>query len=292
MSSEWVYEVTHRSYPHIRVVTVAFRPGEEIIRCAQSLKDAYSGSFELYVCNNAERNEYIDRLEHEYGAHIVGDGANIGYGQGIDKAVEGFAGKWFLVTNPDVVYQPHSLDTLYDYAISLERVGACGPQILDLDGSVYPSARSFPRVIRGIGHALLSRVWKNNPFTRTYHGETQADVLKKVDWLSGASLFINADAYKEIGGFDDNYFMFFEDVQLGQDFHRAHWNSYYVPNAHIVHDQGKSWRDSPIPMIHAHHESARYYLSGVYDAWYYRPLLWMLKLGLHMREKIFVWRAR
>ena len=111
-------------------------------------------------------------------------------------------------------------------------------------------------------------------------------------WLSGACLLLPAAAWRRLGGFDDDYFMFFEDVDLGARVGRAGWLNVQVHDSVVIHEQGASWKARPEKMIRAHHASARRYLSGVYDAPWQAPVRWALRGGLRLREEIEVLASR
>jgi N-acetylglucosaminyl-diphospho-decaprenol L-rhamnosyltransferase len=142
----------------------------------------------------------------------------------------------------------------------------------------------------GAGHALLSKVWPSNPWTRAYR---QGDASRGVDerpvgWLSGACLLLRPEAFRAVGGFDVRYFMFFEDVDLGERLGEAGWANVFVPSATVTHLQGVSWKSSPAPMIRAHHASARRYLFDRYPRRRQAPLRAAIGIGLWLREQVEV----
>jgi N-acetylglucosaminyl-diphospho-decaprenol L-rhamnosyltransferase len=86
-----------------------------------------------------------------------------------------------------------------------------------------------------------------------------------------------------VGGFDDRFFMYFEDVDLGYRLGKAGWKSVYLPSAIVTHTGAHSTSTESSRMIKAHHRSAYRYLSQKYSAWYFAPLRWALRLGLMLR---------
>ena len=119
------------------------------------------------------------------------------------------------------------------------RLAACGPRLLNLDGSDYPSARTFPSVPIAIGHGLLGLWWPRNPFTVRYR-QLDADPAapRIVDWVSGAAVWLRRSALDEVGGWDERYFMYLEDTDLCWRLRRAGWEVAYEPSAVVVHAQG------------------------------------------------------
>ena len=196
------------------------------------------------------------------------------------------------MVNPDVVFLPGAIDKLIAAAAAWPRGGAFGPLVRDRAGTVYPSARKFPRLVSGVGHALLVGVWPNNPFSRAYRENADTTRAHVVDWLSGSCLLLRREAFDAVGGFDESYFMFFEDTTLGEQLASAGWQSVFIPDAEVVHDQGASWRNKPENMIRAHHRSAARYLDGVYSKPWQAPLRWALRAGLKAREELLVRLSR
>lgn len=285
--------VADTTSPRVRIVTITFNPGEEFERFIATVPSATREAWELVIVDNGTEGERVDRLASSVGARVIRTGENLGYGKAANLGARGFAGDWILVANPDVEFTPGCVDRLIAAAHQWPRGGVFGPLIRTPEGEVYPSARRFPRLIAGAGHALLTHVWENNPFSAHYKSETATQgaldkQARAVDWLSGAFLLLRRRAFEQVGGFDDRYLMFFEDTQLGEDLRRASWQSVYVPEAEVLHEQGASWKARPARMIRAHHASALAYLNGVYSAPWQAPLRVLLRVGLACRRELQV----
>lgn len=270
----------------LRIITVAYNPGDELHVFADSLAAATSHPYELVICDNGQDPSVVDAVAQRYGAQVIRSGENLGYGKAINAGAEGYMGDWFVLANPDVRFEAGTIDALLEATQYWPRGGAFGPRILTTDGEVYPSARRFPRLIAGSGHAILKDVWKSNPFSRWYHGRNSSGHSHSTDWLSGACLLVRREAFEEVGGFDDDYFMFFEDTQLGKDLREKRWRSVYVPEALATHDTSKSWRDQPAPMIIAHHESAEKYFAKTHPKVWQAPLRAVISVGLRVHSRL------
>ena len=135
-------------------------------------------------------------------------------------------------------------------------VGLAGPMLRELSGIVYPSGREFPSLADAIGHAFLGLVWGGNPWTRRYrHLGAEQHRARDADWVSGALFLVRRLAFESVGGFDERYFMYLEDVDLCWRLHRAGWRIRYEPAAEVVHEQGRSASQHPYRMLLAHHRS-------------------------------------
>ena len=274
----------------VSVVVVVFNPGQELVDLAESLEQATRSRVDLVLVNNGARNAVIDAVEAGSRARVLDPGGNVGYGAGINFGLRHTTGEWVVAANPDLVFSPGSLDVLLSVAAASPRAGALGPCLLNSDGSIYPSAREVPAIVQGTAHALLVRVWPRNPWSAAYRqsGTAGTGETRTAGWLSGACLVLRRAALDEVGGFDEDYFMFFEDLDLGERLGKHGWSNLYVPSALVTHVQGVSWKQKPARMISAHHASARLYVSKKYPHWYQAPLRGVLSLGLHARERIQV----
>nr|WP_297424736.1 glycosyltransferase family 2 protein [uncultured Actinotalea sp.] len=277
-----------RPATEVLVVCVAYHPGPELAAFAASLADATTRPVRLVVVDNGTDPAVVDEVVAAHGAEVLRTGQNLGYGRAANRAVVGAGEPWLVVANPDVVWHPGSLDELLAAAARHPRAGALGPAVLNVDGTVYPSARELPSLRQGVGHALLARVWPANPWTRAYQArqESAGTAERGAGWLSGACLLLRREAFEAVGGFDERYFMFFEDLDLGERLGRAGWSNVHVPGAVVTHVGGTSWRERPAAMIRAHHRSAALYLSARYDRWYHAPLRLVIRLGLGLRQVV------
>ncbi|HWS59229.1 MAG TPA: glycosyltransferase family 2 protein [Actinotalea sp.] len=274
--------------PALRVICVTFHPGPELADFARSLRDATTGDVELVFVDNGTDRSVVDEVAGEHGATVVHGAGNVGYGRAANLGARGATQPWLVVANPDIVWHPGSLDTLVEAGERNPGVGALGPTVLNEDGTVYPSARELPSLTQGVGHALLGRVWPSNPWTVAYQRrqESSAGGERTAGWLSGACLLVRRAAFEDVGGFDEGYFMFFEDVDLGERLGLAGWPNLVVPSAQVTHVGGTTWRDRPAPMIRAHHASAERYLSRRYHRWYQWPVRLAIRLGLAARQAV------
>lgn len=274
--------------PELHVVTVAYNAGEELERMLASLDGACPGlRYTVDIVDNGTETAVVNRVAADWGARVLRPGENLGYGTAADLALLDSGADWFLLVNPDTIFTPGAITSLVEAAGRWPEGGVFGPRLANMDGSIYPSARELPSVSTGIGHALFTTFWKSNPWTAKYHGLTDRE--HTCGWLSGACLLMRPEAFREVGGFDPGYFMFFEDVDLGRRMAEAGWQSVYIPTATVIHDQGMSWRDRPATMIRAHHESAMRYISHAYPGTMNAPLRGAIITGLKLRSR---WMTR
>lgn len=278
----------------IRVICVTYNPGPELDDFAASLARATTRPIDLVLVDNGSFDDQSEVVAARHGGRVLRAGENLGYGRAANLGAAGADEPWLLVVNPDIIWAPGALDVLLAAAARHPRAGALGPALLNSDGTVYPSARELPSLTQGVGHALFVRLWPHNPWTRRYQArqESAESTERHAGWLSGACLLLRREAFEQVGGFDAAYFMFFEDVDLGERLGAAGWQNLYVPTAKATHVGGTSWREKPARMISAHHASAERYLHHRYDRWFEWPVRAAITVGLDIRERIELRAAR
>lgn len=273
----------------LAVVTVTYSPGDTLANFLDTLAKATSRSVRVVLADNGSTDGVPERAAAERdGVAFVPTGGNLGYGAAANRGVAELPSDvgWIVVANPDIEWGAGSLDTLLAAADRWPRGGAFGPLIKETNGDVYPSARLLPSLGRGLGHAVFCKIWPSNPWTREYRQETAALTERTAGWLSGSCLLMRREAFDSVDGFDPRYFMYFEDVDLGDRIGRAGWLNVYVPEAEVVHIGGHATARSSDRMLAAHHSSAYRYLADRHPGPLWRPVLMAAQAGLGLRLKL------
>lgn len=243
----------------LRIVIVTYHPGRALPALLASLPEACSVPYEVVLADNGGTPDVP-------GVVRLPMGGNVGYGRGANAGAAGFTGPWLAVVNQDVVFEPGSLDELIEAGHRWPGAAIFGPLIRDPAGAIYPSARELPSLGRGVGHALLGWWHPDNRWTRGYRRESGAVSETTCGWLSGACMVIRRSAFEAVGGFDEAYFMFFEDTDLCRRLNPAGAGCVYVPAAVVHHEEGHARARHPRRMLREHHRSAFRYLRRRYPA--------------------------
>ena len=305
MLSNIVKDTEHHPDAHqapLAVITVTYSPGEHLAQLIASLEKATTRPVVLLCADNGSKDGVPQQAarEHEH-VEFFPTGGNIGYGAAINAAARQLGdrrkagavrGDYFLIVNPDVEFTPGSIDELIHCADDAPKAGAAGPRIEEADGSAYPSAREVPSLVMGIGHALLYDYWPSNPFSRAYQAGANMEVQRTAGWLSGACLLVRWDAFDQIGGFDERYFMYLEDIDFGDRLTRAGWDNLYCPSSVILHDQGHVADRHRGVTVPAHHASAYRFQRDRHPHAWQAPIRWALWLGLRVRGALQLGRAK
>jgi N-acetylglucosaminyl-diphospho-decaprenol L-rhamnosyltransferase len=270
----------------IGVVVVSYGAGDTLDTFLDTLALASKRPLQVVIADNGSTDQAPQRAALREGVTLLPTGANLGYGRAANLGAAAVGGEWLVLANPDVVWTPGAIDQLLAVADRWPRAGALGPLIRDEDGTIYPSARELPTFLGGIGHALVGWWWPGNPWTRAYRNDRAEPSERATGWLSGSCLLVRRVAFSSVGGFDPRYFMYFEDVDLGERLSKAGWLNVYAPTAEIVHLGGHSTEQHKSAMFREHHRSAYRYLSGRYPGVRGVPARLLLRLGLAARARL------
>jgi N-acetylglucosaminyl-diphospho-decaprenol L-rhamnosyltransferase len=129
-----------------------------------------------------------------------------------------------------------------------------------------------------------ANLWPENPWSRRYHNDSENPPRERdAGWLSGSCVLVRRAAFDAVGGFDDEYFMYFEDVDLGYRLSRSGWRNRYAPSALVRHSGAHSTDGDSRRMVLVHHQSAYRFMSSKYSGWYLAPVRLAVKIGLSAR---------
>jgi N-acetylglucosaminyl-diphospho-decaprenol L-rhamnosyltransferase len=249
-------------------VLVSYESAADLPACIGSLAAAAAGlELEIVVVDNASSDgsaEVARTLGTSAGlaVKVIENPANVGYAQAANRGAAATSADWVLVANPDTEFEPGSLARMLVTGGADATIGCVGPHLHNPDGTEYPTGRRFPSVFVGALHAALGTVWADNPATKRYH-MTGVDrtVPVQVDWVSGACMCVRRTAWDAVGGFDDGYFMYAEDMDLCLRIARAGWRVVFDGGARVEHTVGGSTRHRPYKKVLDHHRSAlRFYV--------------------------------
>jgi N-acetylglucosaminyl-diphospho-decaprenol L-rhamnosyltransferase len=270
----------------IGIVTVSYGSEAVLPAFLASVPGASSSPSEVVVADNKPDDGSISTFVKAAGFGYLPMTGNLGYGGAINAAVAALPREidWLVIGNPDVTIDAGAVDALIERAESDDQIALVGPRIVDENGATYPSAREIPSLRMGIGHALFANIWPTNPWSTSYHNDSsEALKTRTTGWLSGAFFLARRSAFEAVGGFDEHFFMYFEDVDLGYRLGRAGWLCVYEPSAKIVHTGAHSTSDDTGAMAKEHHISARKFLSRRYSGWMLWPVRIALRLALVLR---------
>lgn len=282
------------SSARVGVVTVSYGSEAVLPAMLDSIRAATVAPVEIVVVDNQPAGSTIRELAEGAGARYIARPDNPGYGGAMNAgaALLGDSVEWVLIANPDLILAPGSVDTLVERGETDLAIGSVGPLVREPDGTVYPSARAVPSLRNGVGHALFVNLWPNNPWTANYLDDDSSPALKDAGWLSGSCVLVRRAAFDRLSGFDERYFMYFEDVDLGFRLGKNGYRNVYDPAAEVTHTGAHATGRESAAMIDAHHASARLFLQRKYPGVILWPVRVVLAIGLRLRSSLLTRRLK
>ena len=275
--------------PQISVSIVSYNTRELLRKCLLNLRDDAEVA-QILVVDNGSSDGSVEMIQTEFGeVELIESGGNIGFGRANNLAFERARGDYFLLLNSDAFPQPGALTKLRAWLEAHPECGAVGPQLLFPDGALQTSWGDDP-VRSGIfwEQTFLGAVWGKirGLFSRP---ETSGKEAREVDQLPGACELVRAEAYRQIGGFDPNFWMYVEDVDFNLRLRAAGWTIWFAPDARVRHHLGGSsgqWQ-SRARMVSAYNASRFYFYGKMEGPQAARTVKSWMVLGALIRSAIW-----
>ena len=255
--------------PDVSGIIVNYNAGAELRTALQSLADELAPlEWEAVVVDNASADGSIEiAAEFAPRVRLLRNERNVGFARGVNQGLAATSGPFVLIMNPDCRLEPGAVASLSRELERSEDAAITGPRILDPDGSEQGNARGDPDMFTGLfgRSTILRRALPGLPVSRR-NVISDAAVRKgktsvKVDWLSGACMLARRAALHDVRGFDERYFLYWEDADLCRRLRNKGYEVRYVPGATAVHRVGQSSRSARAVAVRAFHESAYLYYA-------------------------------
>ena len=277
--------------PLVDLVIVNYRSYAELARCLSSL-DAARGLFARIVVIDHESDlRAAERVSRTFPwITLIERTTNEGFATGVNLGVRSGNAPFILLLNPDCVADAAAISGLLAFAHRRPDAAIIGPRILNLDGTVQGSARRFPGLSTMFAgrSSWLTKRFPNNPLSRwNLPGRDQAASPLAVDWVSGACMLVRRDAFEQVGGMDERFFLYWEDADLCRRLEQAGWAILYFPDVSIVHAGGRSSIHVYSESLAAFHRSA-YVLFRKHSSGYLQVLAPFVQVALQLRLRLLL----
>jgi len=221
----------------VTVVVVTFNALPWIEQCLESVR-----GHDTIVVDNGSTDGTLELVRERFPEVRILEQENRGMGGGNNAGMRVAEGRWFFLLNSDAWVVGDGLDTLVAYGDAHPEAAVVGPRLRNPDGSLQRSVRGEPNLWRLSTEYLGIR--KLAPHTNLlnplYAGGFDHDTETEADWLYAAALLVRREAVEQVGMFDEDFFMFSEEVDWLTRFRRAGWKVLFTPSAEVVHVGGAS----------------------------------------------------
>jgi N-acetylglucosaminyl-diphospho-decaprenol L-rhamnosyltransferase len=278
----------------LAIVVVNYNAGDHLSRCVQSVIDASAGLVvDVLVVDNASHDGSARAAAEQTPAvRLIENDTNRGLSAAWNQGAGVVDAPWILFLNPDSEVARGDLASFVTIGESRPEVALLGPLIRNSDGTIYESGRVFPGVVQGFAHAFLGPFFPRNRFTRQYRQtDWNRTTEREVDWVSGAAMLIRRSAFEQVGGFDESFWLYGEELDLSTRLRNAGWKVLATPVLEIMHVGGVSTgRSRRTHLLHSQ-SIYRYYRKHRSTGWRRAtlPLAW---LALRVRAEVVALRER
>lgn len=274
----------------LAVVIVNFNAGGYLGRCLDSLERRRGDvETEILVIDNASSDGSQAAALHRSGVRLVENDRNRYLSPAWNQGAAATEAPYLLFLNPDTEWWSGTLADLVRIAQTHPSAGIVGPKILGPDGAVYPSGRRFPSVMDATVHAFVSPFTRRTRFTRRYEMEGwDRTTEREVDWVSGCCMLIPREAFDQVGGFDEGFPLYAEELDIASRLRDVGRGVLFTPEVEVVHEVGVSTpRARWVAVMHSN-SVFRYYRKHRASGWrrLTLPLAW---LALRARAEL-AWR--
>ncbi|HEX6208199.1 MAG TPA: glycosyltransferase family 2 protein [Actinomycetota bacterium] len=248
----------------LAVVVVNFNAGEHLRTCVGSVYAAAGDlALDVAVVDNASRDGSAEAAAAANPSiRVIDNPVNRGFAAAANRGFAETEAPFVFLLNPDAAITGGRLDAFVKVAKERPRAGALGCLVRNPDGSLQPSARKVPGIGEGLAHAFLGRVAPDNRWSRSYTmAEWDRASEREVEWVSGSAMLVRREAFHAVGGFDEGYFMYVEDVDLCTRLRKRGWSVLFTPELEVTHEVGVSTRSHPRRMAYEHSRSIYRYFS-------------------------------
>jgi GT2 family glycosyltransferase len=279
--------------PCVSVIVVTYRSRDFIAACLESVfRTGDEWIADCWVVDNASRDGTADMVRETFPlAHLIAHQENAGFGRAVNVAARQAQGEFLFILNPDTVVEAGAIGELVNFLRYRPQAGACGPKVIGPDGSFRRDCRrGFPTPMNALGYFTgLDRAFPASRTLGGYHRRwLSPDVEVTTDCLSGSCLLVRRNSFEMIGGFDSQYFLFGEDIDLCWKLRQAGQEIWYVPAARVIHAKGASMRLVPDMARREFYRSMRLFMDKRLRARYPRAILSIVKMGVHLAERMSI----
>jgi len=242
----------------LSVVIVNWNVRDLLRRCLDSIFAVGLVGLEVIVVDNASSDGSPDMLSDEFPQVVrIANAENRGFPAANNQGLALARGRFVMTLNPDTEIVADALARMIVYLDGHPQVGALGPQLLNPDGSIQASRRRFP----GFATALFESTWlqgvaPRGMLRRFYVEDVSPQATQGVDWVTGACIAVRREVLAQVGGFDEGFFMYSEELDWCRRIKSAGWKIVYLPEAKVIHHVGRS-SEQAVTARHIHFQTSK-----------------------------------
>lgn len=252
----------------VSVIIVSWNAREYLRGCLSSIRETAADCVrEIIVVDNASADGSPDMVKREFPEVIlIEPGENLGFARANNLAMQRASGEFLALINSDVVVKPGCIQELVRFLDEHPESGLIGPRIVGGDGRLQGSCRRLPTVWNNLCRTFaIDRMFPRVPFLSGHemrHFDHERQIEAEV--LSGCFWMARKSAVDQVGGLDERFFFYMEDVDWSRRFHEGGWKVHFVPQASAIHFGGASTANAPLRYMIQYHRANLMYWEKYY----------------------------
>jgi O-antigen biosynthesis protein len=255
-----------QALPEVSVIIVNYNVRDFLHQALLSLQKALKGiRSEIFVVDNASDDGSAEMVRRRFPRiQLIANTANLGFAKANNIALKKARGKFLLLINPDTVVQENTIRVMVEFLQNHPEAGLAGCKILNPDGSFQPSCRrGFPTPWVAFTKIFgLSKIFPKSKLFGHYNlTYLDTEETYPVDALSGSFMMVRRETFEQVGGLDESYFMYGEDLDWCYRIRQAGWRIFYVHTTQIIHYKGESTRRSSIDEIRTFYDAMHLFVE-------------------------------
>jgi GT2 family glycosyltransferase len=268
--------------PRLSVVIVNYRQWDktaELVRHLQNSPALQRGDVEIVIVDNhSPKHPLVKRLRRQPHVSLRRWPSNRGFARAVNEGCRLSQGDWFLLLNPDTTPSEEFLDGVVAMLNRLEaNAGIVGFHLRNSDGSRQLSAGPFPTLLSTIARLALPRS------RRKYH-TMRTEERCRAAWVTGCCLLLRRECLRDVGGLDEDFFLYYEDVDLCRRAQERGWSVWYEPNLNVVHHHPLHQRAVPAVLRVVTRHSLMTYAAKHWPRWQFRLLTRVVQTEAALRR--------
>lgn len=274
--------------PELSIVIVNYNVKYFLEQCIQSILDSKTKrSYEIIVVDNQSSDGSVERIRHLFPEiKLIENEENVGFSKANNIGFKQASGEYILILNPDTVLQENTIEKSLEFYEKTDHIGALGVRMIDGSGQfLRESKRGFPSPWTSFCKISgIYRFFPNSRFFNSYYqGHINEMQTAPVDILTGAFMLVRKDILDQAGGFDEDYFMYGEDIDLSYTIAELGYQNYYYPETTIIHYKGESTKKGSLNYVKVFYQAmiifAKKHLGKQSSAWFVA----FLQLAIYFR---------
>ncbi len=221
----------------VSIILVNYKTKDLTINAINSIiEKTQEIEYEIFVVDNNSQDGSIEAIEQEFpNIKIIKNSINAGFGAANNIAIKQAEGKYILCLNTDTLLINNAIKEMFDFLEANEKVGVCGGNLYDTEMQPTMSYASFPNFWN-----CLSTTWLLKKIFPKLRNHEEVQTVKDVGFITGADIFFRKSVLDNVGIFDEQFFMYYEEADLCKRIKNAGYQIKVIPNAKIIHLEGKS----------------------------------------------------